>query len=113
LIPLPVAVAAGDTLYLLDVRAVLVLTLKAEVHPAVVAAEGQLEALYQDPDTLQQVPIIPRAKAALDKARMRPVHPRYSEMSTAMAEQFNRCLKAQVNPTQAAQTLQARLSNIV
>ena len=70
------------------------------------------QALYQDPD-VQQVKIIPMAKAALDKARTRPAHPRYSEMSAAMAEQFNRCLKGQVTPAQAAQTLQAQLSNIV
>jgi multiple sugar transport system substrate-binding protein len=70
------------------------------------------QALYQDADVLQ-VPIIPRTKAALDKARTRPVHPRYSEMSTAMAEQFNLCLKGHVTPAQAAQTLQTRLSNIV
>jgi ABC-type glycerol-3-phosphate transport system substrate-binding protein len=71
------------------------------------------QALYQDPDILQQVPIIPRAKAVLEKARARPAHPRYSEMSTAMAKQFNRCLKGQVSPDQAAKTLQAGLSNIV
>jgi multiple sugar transport system substrate-binding protein len=70
------------------------------------------QALYQDPDVLQ-VPIMPRARAALGNARVRPAHPRYSEMSAAMAEQFNLCLIGQVTPTQAAQTLQARLSNIV
>jgi multiple sugar transport system substrate-binding protein len=70
------------------------------------------QALYQDPDVLQ-VPIIPRAKVALDKARTRPAHPSYSEMSAAMAEQFNRCLQGQVTPAQAAQTLQGRLSSIV
>jgi trehalose/maltose transport system substrate-binding protein len=70
------------------------------------------QALYQDPDVLK-VEIIARAKAALDKARTRPVHPRYSEMSTEMAEQFNLCLEGQVTPAQAAQTLQAQLSNIV
>jgi multiple sugar transport system substrate-binding protein len=71
------------------------------------------QALYQDPDILQQVPIIPTVRAALDHAGVRPVHPRYTEMSTAMAEQFNRCLKGQVTPAQAAQTLQTSLSNIV
>ena len=70
------------------------------------------QALYQDPD-VQQVQIIPRAKAALDKARTRPAHPSYSEMSAAMAEQFNLCLKGQVTPAQAAQTLQVRLAAIV
>jgi maltose-binding protein MalE len=70
------------------------------------------QALYQDPDVLQ-VPIITKAKAALDKARARPAHPGYSEMCTAMAEQFNLCLKGQVTPAQAAQTLQTRLDNLV
>jgi trehalose/maltose transport system substrate-binding protein len=69
-------------------------------------------ALYQDPDVLQ-VPIMPRARAALANGRPRPAHPRYSEMSAAMAEQFNRCLMDQVTPAQAAQTLQTRLSSIV
>ena len=54
-----------------------------------------------------------KAKAALDKARTRPAHPSYSEMSAAMAEQFNLCLKGQVTPAQAAQTLQVRLAAIV
>jgi multiple sugar transport system substrate-binding protein len=70
------------------------------------------EALYDDPD-VQDVQIIPRAKAALDKARTRPTHPSYVEMSAAMAEQFNLCLKGQVTPAQAAQTLQVRLDAIV
>jgi multiple sugar transport system substrate-binding protein len=70
------------------------------------------QALYQDPD-VQQVPIIQSAKAALDNSRARPAHPRYTEMSAVMAEQFNFCLKGQVTPAQAAQTLQMRLSNLV
>jgi ABC-type glycerol-3-phosphate transport system substrate-binding protein len=70
------------------------------------------QALYQDPDVLQ-VPIMPRVSAALSNARPRPAHPRYSEMSTAMAEQFNLCLQGQVSPTEAAQTLQSRLSDIL
>jgi multiple sugar transport system substrate-binding protein len=71
------------------------------------------EAPYQEPDLTQQLPITPRARVALDKARLRPVHRHYSEMSTAMAKQFNRCLKGQVTPAQAAQTLQTSLSSIV
>jgi multiple sugar transport system substrate-binding protein len=70
------------------------------------------KALYEDPD-VQHVEIIPKAKAALDKAKTRPAHPRYSEMSAAMAEQFNFCLKGQVSPTEMAQTLQTRLSDIL
>jgi multiple sugar transport system substrate-binding protein len=68
------------------------------------------KALYEDPDVLLRVPIIPRVKAALDTTRARPTHPRYPEMSAAMAEQFNLCLKGQVSPAHAARTLEvARL----
>jgi multiple sugar transport system substrate-binding protein len=71
------------------------------------------QALYQDPQLLNQVPILDLSREALTNGRPRPAHPHYSEMSAAMAEQFNRCLKGQVTPAQAAQTLQATLSNIV
>jgi multiple sugar transport system substrate-binding protein len=70
------------------------------------------KALYEDPDVLR-VPIVIRAKAAFDNARARPAHPRYSEMSAAMAEQFNLCLTDQVSPTEAAQTLQRRLTDLL
>jgi ABC-type glycerol-3-phosphate transport system substrate-binding protein len=70
------------------------------------------EAVYRRPE-VQQVPIIPTAKAALDNARARPTHRYYPEMSAAMAEQFNLCLTGQVSPTEAAQTLQTRLSDIL
>jgi multiple sugar transport system substrate-binding protein len=71
------------------------------------------KALYEDPDVLLRVPIIPRVKAALDTTRARPIHPRYPEMSAAMAEQFNHCLKGQVSPAQAARTLEGKLANIL
>jgi multiple sugar transport system substrate-binding protein len=70
------------------------------------------EAVYRRPE-VQQVPIIPTAKAALDNARARPTHRYYSEMSAAMAEQFNLCLKGQVTPAQATRTLQTGLSGIL
>jgi multiple sugar transport system substrate-binding protein len=70
------------------------------------------KVLYDDADVLR-VPIIPRGKAALDRTRARPTHPRYSKMSAVMAEEFNRCLRGQVPAARAAQNLQRRLFNIV
>jgi multiple sugar transport system substrate-binding protein len=70
------------------------------------------KALYQDPQLLNQVPILGLSRDALNSARPRPRHPCYLEMSEKMAEQFNLCLQGQVTPLQATQTLQTELSNI-
>jgi hypothetical protein len=72
-----------------------------------------LQDVYRDLEVGRQVPIIPTAKAALDSARARPTHRYYSEMSAAMAEQFNLCLQGQFTPTQAVRTLQPRLTEIL
>jgi hypothetical protein len=48
----------------------------------------QRQVLYQDSDVVLRVPIIPRAKAVLDKASARPAHPRYirgMNLRTSMA----------------------------
>jgi multiple sugar transport system substrate-binding protein len=71
------------------------------------------KALYQDPQLLNQVPILGLSRDALNSARPRPRHACYFEMSEEMAEQFNLSLKGTVTPDQAAQTLQTELSNIV
>jgi multiple sugar transport system substrate-binding protein len=71
------------------------------------------EELYLDQQLLNQAPILGLSREALNSAKSRPAHPRYSEMSAAMAEQFNLCLMGQVSPTEAAETLQTSLSNIV
>jgi multiple sugar transport system substrate-binding protein len=50
--------------------------------------------LYQDKQLLNDVPILRFSRRALENARPRPLHPRYSEMSEEMAEQFNLSLRA-------------------
>ena len=72
------------------------------------------KALYEDPDVIEALPGIELQKEIIfDNAKSRPVTEFYSEMSAAMAEQFNLCLMGQVSPTEAAETLQTSLSNIV
>jgi multiple sugar transport system substrate-binding protein len=70
-------------------------------------------ALYQDPQLLNQVPILGLSSGALNNARPRPVHPRYLEMSEQMAEQFHLCLKGDVPPARAVETLRKELLLIV
>ncbi len=72
--------------------------------------------LYKNPHLAQLVgplPIMSFIEGALNRARPRPVHPCYMEMSGEMAEQFNLSLKGTLTPDQATQTLQTELSNIV
>ena len=71
------------------------------------------EALYQDPQLLNEVPILKLSKEALEHARARPIHPRYLDMSEEMAQWFHRSLRGVVTPAQATETLRKELSNIV
>ena len=81
------------------------------------ASEGSylptLTSLYSDPEIQQNVPIVPLAEEALQHTKPRPVSPYYSDMSLAMAEQFNVALKGEVSPEEAAQTLQRDLESII
>jgi multiple sugar transport system substrate-binding protein len=70
-------------------------------------------SLYEDQEILDEVPIVRLGQEALERTSPRPVSPYYSDMSLQMAEQFNRCLKGEVSPQEAVQTLQEQLSNIV
>jgi multiple sugar transport system substrate-binding protein len=71
------------------------------------------EALYQDPQLLNEVPILNLSNEALEHARARPIHPRYLDMSEEMAQWFHRSLRGVVTPAQATETLRKELSNIV
>lgn len=72
-----------------------------------------LQALYEDREVLDEVPVIALGKEALRNARSRPVSPYYSDMSLEMAEQFAASLKGDTPPEQAAATLQKQLTTIL
>jgi multiple sugar transport system substrate-binding protein len=71
------------------------------------------KALYEDQEVLEQVPVIRLGKEAIQSTKSRPVSPYYSDMSLAMAEQFNLSLKGEVAPEEAVATLQEELTKIV
>jgi len=72
-----------------------------------------LKALYQDDEVLEKVPVAALGKEFLEDTRPRPVSPYYSDMSLAMAEQFNAALKGSVPVGRALSQLQGELQSIV
>jgi multiple sugar transport system substrate-binding protein len=72
-----------------------------------------LRALYEDEEVLSKLPVARLGRESLENARPRPVSPYYSDMSLAMAEQFNAAVKGEVPVEQALQSLQEELQNIV
>ena len=72
-----------------------------------------LDALYDDREILEEVPVIALCKEALQTARSRPISPYYSQMSRTMAEQFNKVLTGAASPEQAVETLQSELQQII
>jgi multiple sugar transport system substrate-binding protein len=72
-----------------------------------------LRSLYEDEEVLNKLPVARLGREALENARPRPVSPYYSDMSLAMAEQFNASLKGEVPVERALENLQEELQNIV
>jgi multiple sugar transport system substrate-binding protein len=72
-----------------------------------------LKAHYEDDEVLEKVPVAALGKEFLEDTRPRPVSPYYSDMSPAMAEQFNAALKGSVPVGRALSQLQGELQDIV
>src|SRR5215218_1008990 len=72
-----------------------------------------LNALYDDREILEEVPVVALSREALQNARPRPIAPYYSEMSREMAEQFNNVLRGAITPEVAVETLQGELQRII
>jgi multiple sugar transport system substrate-binding protein len=72
-----------------------------------------LRSLYEDEEVLNKLLVARLGREALENARPRPVSPYYSDMSLAMAEQFNASLKGEVPVERALENLQEELQNIV
>jgi multiple sugar transport system substrate-binding protein len=71
------------------------------------------KALFEDREVLEALPMIAQAKEALLNVRPRPVSGHYSEMSGAMALQFNDVLRGAISPEEAIETLQSDLQQII
>lgn len=71
------------------------------------------EALYDDREILEKVPVIALGRETIKNARPRSLSPYYSDMSLKMAEQFNASLKGAKSPEEAIRTLDRELQGIV
>ena len=71
------------------------------------------DALYEDREVVESVPVIELGAEALKNSRPRPVSPYYSDMSLTMAKEFNTSLKGDVSPEQAAQNIRDELESII
>ncbi len=71
------------------------------------------KSLYEDAQILEEVPVIRLGKDAIQRTKSRPVSPYYSDMSLAMAEQFNLSLRGESDPQAAVQALQEELTKIL
>ena len=69
--------------------------------------------LYEDAEILENVPVISLGKEAIENVRSRPVSPFYSDMSLAIAEQFNALLTGNTSPEEATEKLERDLREIV
>jgi multiple sugar transport system substrate-binding protein len=72
-----------------------------------------LRSLYEDEEVLNNLPVAKLGREALENARPRPVSQYYSDMSLAMADQFNAALKGEVSVGRALENLQGELQSIV
>jgi multiple sugar transport system substrate-binding protein len=81
------------------------------------ATEGSflptLTALYDDEELQEGIPILGLARQALQSTRPRPVSPYYSDMSLAIAEEFNAALKGDKSPEEAARELETKLEDFI
>lgn len=76
-----------------------------------------LKSLYDDEQDQDELPVTKRSAEVLEvRTESRPALPYYSDISLAMAEQFNASLKGvkgEVSPKLALQELQSRLEDII
>jgi len=69
-------------------------------------------SLYEDEKLLKDQPVVDLAKDLVTRAKPRPQHPFYSDMSLSMADQFNEVVKGNVQPGDAISTLQTGLERL-
>lgn len=72
-----------------------------------------LKGLLNDQELVNKVPVIKLGKEAISRTRPRPVSPYYSDISLAMAKQFNSSLNGDTSPKGAINKLDGQLKDII
>jgi multiple sugar transport system substrate-binding protein len=70
-------------------------------------------SLYEDAEILEKMPAVALGKDAILNTTTPPVSPYYSDMSLAMAAQFNANILGDVTPEEAVETLEQELTSII
>jgi len=73
-----------------------------------------LEALYDDPKILNQVPVVELARDIIgNNLRARPSSPDYPQISPRMAVRFNDCLSGDLSPEETVAVLQQEMEKLL
>ena len=72
-----------------------------------------LQALYQDERLVRKVPVVNFARQVIQNTRVRPITPKYMELSPDIAWTFNEVLKGNLNPTEAVETMQGQMEDVL
>jgi len=72
-----------------------------------------LRSLYDDPEILENVPVVALGGEAIGNARVRPISPLYSLMSPRIARAFHRTLEGELSGSEAVRNLQRELETIL
>ncbi len=71
------------------------------------------QALYEDAEVLEKVPVAELGQEAIRNTRPGPVSPYYSDMSLRMAAGFAASLRGEAPPEEVLGTLQGEIEEIV
>lgn len=72
-----------------------------------------LQSLYEDEKLLHKAPMVRFAKQVVQNTRVRPITPKYMELSPDMAWTFNEVLKGNLNATEAVETMQGQMEGVL
>lgn len=72
-----------------------------------------LQTLYQDERLQRKAPVVNFARQVIQNTRVRPITPKYMEISPDMAWTFNEVLKGNLNPTEAVETMQGQMEDVL
>ena len=67
----------------------------------------------QDERLLRKAPVVNFARQVIQNTRVRPITPKYMEISPDMAWTFNEVLKGNLNPTEAVETMQGQMEDVL
>lgn len=72
-----------------------------------------LRKLYEDERLLRKAPVVDFARQVIQNTRIRPITPKYMELSPDIAWTFNEVLKGNLNPTEAVETMQGQMEDVL